>query len=140
MHATANVRACCNTGLLLRSCGRLAIEDQNLAHSDQQRCNEDEPFVSFHECLRQCRLLLLSNQTYQCPVERVLRLPVHGISKEILLACILRNPTTALMAPHANAPAAVATIKQSAAIPRIARSPLMNSHSAPLSNPRPAHG
>src|SRR6202521_1986333 len=140
MRAAANVRACCNIGLRLRRSGRLAIEEQNFAHGDQQRCDENDPFVSFHECLRECRLLLLSNQTYQCPVARVLRVPVHGISKEILLACILRNPATALMAPQANAPAALATNRQSAAIPRIAISPLMNSDSAPMSNPRRARG
>jgi hypothetical protein len=75
--------------LLLRASGRLAIEDQNFAQSDQQRCNESEPSVGFHECLRECRLQRLSEELYQCPVERVLRLPVHGISKEILLGRIL---------------------------------------------------
>src|SRR6202140_1830649 len=112
MHAAANVRAGCNVGLLLRRSGRLAIEDENFAHSDQQRCKENEPFVGFHECLRECRLLLMLNQTYQYPVERVLRLPVHGISNETLLACILGNPATALMAPQAKSPAALATNKQ----------------------------
>ncbi|MGO9593585.1 MAG: hypothetical protein ACLQFF_05760 [Steroidobacteraceae bacterium] len=75
--------------MLLRASGRLAIEDQNFAQSDQQRCNESEPSVGFHECLRECRLQLLSEELYQCPVERVLRLPVRGISKEMLLARIL---------------------------------------------------
>src|SRR5712691_3244052 len=140
MHAAANVRACCNIGLRLRRSGRLAIEDQNFAQSDQQRCKENEPLVSFHECLRECPLLLSLNQTYQCPVDRLLRLPVLGISKEMLLACLLSNPAEASILLQANAPAALARNTESAAIPSIARSPLINSDSAPMSNPRRARG
>jgi hypothetical protein len=79
------VRSYCNIGLLLRASGRLTIEHENFAQSDQQRRNESEPSVGFHEFLRKCRLLLLLTELYQCPVERVLRLPVHGISKEMFL-------------------------------------------------------
>src|ERR1700686_1809089 len=140
MRVAAHVCSCCNIGLLLRGVGHLAIEDQNFTQSDQQRYNESEPSVGFHECLRECRPLVLLNELYQCPVERVLRLPVHSISKKMLLACILLNPVVASIPPQANASAALATSKESAAIPRIARSPLMSSDSAPMSNPRRARG
>jgi hypothetical protein len=112
MRAAANVRSSCrNIGLLLRGL-RLAIEEQNFAQSDQQRCNEREPSVRFHECLREYRLLLLSDELYQCPAQRVLRLPVHGISNEMLLACILSNPAAASIIPQADAPAALARIRR----------------------------
>ena len=89
VRAAATVRSCCSSGLLLRGSGRLAIEDPNFAHSDQQRGYESEPSVGFHEDLRECRLLQSSNELYQWSVGRELRPPVHGISKEMLLARIL---------------------------------------------------
>src|SRR2546429_2039240 len=57
MRAAAGACRCCNIGSLLRSSGRFAVEDQHFAHGDQQRCNESEPSVAFHECLRECCLL-----------------------------------------------------------------------------------
>jgi hypothetical protein len=58
----------------------------------------------------------------------------------MLLACILIGRAAASIVPQANAPAALATNKESAAIPRIARSPLISPDFAPMSSPRRAHG
>ena len=81
MPATVNVRADRNIGLLVRGLGRLALEDQNFAQSDQQRCNESEPSVTFHGCLRGVSFLLWLHELYRCPVEWVLHAPLTVFQK-----------------------------------------------------------
>jgi hypothetical protein len=91
MPAAVNVRADCKIGLLVRGLGRLALEDQNLAQSDQQRCNESEPSVTFHECLRGCRRWYYC-MTVSMPGTMGIACAGHRISNEMFRAGSLSKP------------------------------------------------
>ena len=97
--AVAIVRECRLVGLVLRGMARFAREDEDFAYRDEHCCNENEPPVAFHTCLRECCLPPFSARTLSVPRRASIAAGRLCISKEMFLTCRPSNAGAQVVSP-----------------------------------------